>query len=85
MRSTVLLIYSCLLLTDIHSHTLEYVLDKHIEKCSINVVLASYPSCQVVSAWNRLLPVSLSVSGVVISKENNKLKTSPRKAGLFHL
>ena len=54
----VLLIYSCMLLTDIHSGTLEYFLDEHIEKCSINIFLASYPSCEVVSAWYRLLSVS---------------------------
>ena len=49
--------YSCMSLTDIHSGTLEYFLDEHIEKCSINIFLASYPSCEVVSAWYRLLPV----------------------------
>ena len=54
----VLLIYSCMSLTDIHSGTSEYFLDEHIEKCSINIFLASYPSCEVVSAWSRLLPVS---------------------------
>ena len=54
----VLLIYSCMSLTDIHSGTLEYFLDEHIEKCSINIFLASYPSCEVESAWKRLLPVS---------------------------
>ena len=53
-----LLIYSCMSLTDIHGGTLEYFLDEHIEKCSINIFLASYPSCEVVSAWYRLLPVS---------------------------
>ena len=46
----VLLIYSCISLTDIHSGTLEYFLDEHIRKCSINIFLASYPSCEVVSA-----------------------------------
>ena len=50
MTPTVLLTYSCLPLTDIHSGTSEYVLDEHIEKCSINIFLASYPSCEVVSA-----------------------------------
>ena len=54
----VLLIYSCMSLTDIHSGTLEYFLDEHIEKCSREIFLASYPSCEVVSAWYRLLPVS---------------------------
>ena len=54
----VLLIYSCMSLTDIHSGTLEFFLDEHIEKCSIDIFLASYPSCEVVSAWYRLLPVS---------------------------
>ena len=54
----VLLIYSCMSLTDIHSGTLEYFLDEHIEKCSIGIFLASYPSSEVVSAWYRLLPVS---------------------------
>ena len=54
----VLLIYSCISLTDIHSGTLEYFLDEHVGKCSINIFLASYPSCEVVSAWYRLLPVS---------------------------
>ena len=54
----VLLIYSCMPLTDIHSGTSEYFLDEHIEKCSKNICLASYPSCEVVSAWYRLLPVS---------------------------
>ena len=54
----VLLIYSCMSLTDIHSGTLEHFLDEHIEKCSINIFLASYPSGEVVSAWYRLLPVS---------------------------
>ena len=54
----VLLIYSCMSLTDIHSGTLEYFLDEHIEKCSINTFLASYSSCEIVSAWYRLLPVS---------------------------
>ena len=63
-------------LTDIHSGTLEDFLDEHIEKCSINIFLASYPSCEVVSAWYRLLPLSLSVSKVMISKENYKLKAS---------
>ena len=60
MRPTVLLIYSCLLLTDIHSRTLEYLLDdhEHIEKCSINIFLASYPCCQFASAWSRLPSVS---------------------------
>ena len=58
MRPTVLLIYSCLPPTDVRSGTLEYILDEHIEKCSMNIVLASYPSCEVVSAWYRLLPVS---------------------------
>ena len=57
MRPTVLLIYSCLPPTDVHSGTLEYI-DEHIEKCSMNIVLASYPSCEVVSVWYRLLPVS---------------------------
>ena len=33
----VLLIYSCVSLTDIHSGTLEYFLDEHIGKCSINI------------------------------------------------
>ena len=51
MRPTVLLIYSCLLLTDIHSRTLEYPLDEQIEKCSINIFLASYRCCQVVLPW----------------------------------
>ena len=55
MRPTFLLIYSCLPPTDIRSGTLEYFLDEHIEKCSINIFLASYPSCEVVSAWYRLL------------------------------
>ena len=54
----VLLIYSCMSLNDIHVGTSEYFLDEHIEKCSINIFLASYPSCEVVSAWYRLLPVS---------------------------
>ena len=58
MRSTLLLIYSCLPPTDIRSGTLEYFLDEHIEKCSINIFLTSYPSCEVVSASYRLLPVS---------------------------
>ena len=58
MRPTVLLIYSCLPPTDIRSGTLEYILDEHIEKCSMNIVLASYPSREVVSVWYRLLPVS---------------------------
>ena len=59
MRPTVLLIHSCLPPTDIRSGTLEYILDEHIEKCSMNIVLASlYPSCGVVSVWYRLLPVS---------------------------
>ena len=58
MRPTVLLIYSCLLPTHVRSGTLEYILDGHIEKCSMNIVLASYPSCEVVSVWYRLLPVS---------------------------
>ena len=49
MRQTVLLIYSCLPLTDIHSANLEYFLDEYIEKWSINIFLASYPSCEVVS------------------------------------
>ena len=48
----------CLLPTDIRSSTLGYVLDEHMEKFSINIFLASYPSCEVVSAWYRLLPVS---------------------------
>ena len=43
MRPTVLLIYSCLLLTDIHGPTLEYLLDEHVEKYSMNIFLASYP------------------------------------------
>ena len=51
MRPTVLLIYSCLLLTDIHSRPPEYLLDEHIEKCSINIFLASYACCQIVLAW----------------------------------
>ena len=51
------LIYSCISLTDIHSGTLEYFLDEHMGKGSINTFLASYPSCEVVSAWYRLLPV----------------------------
>ena len=55
MRPTVLLIYSCLPPTDVCSGTLEYILDEHIEKCSMNIVLASYPSCEVVSV---LLPLS---------------------------
>ena len=58
MRPTVLLIYSCLPPTDIRSGTLEYTLDEHTEKCSMNIVLASYLSCEVVSVWYRLLPVS---------------------------
>ena len=58
MRPTVLLIHCCLPPTDIRSGTLEYILDEHIEKCSINIVLASYPSREVVSVWYRLLPVS---------------------------
>ena len=61
MRPTALLIYriySYLPLTDIHSGTLECFLDEHVEKCSINTFLASYPSCEVVSAWYGLLPVS---------------------------
>ena len=49
MRPTVLLIYSCLPPTDVRSGTLEYILDEHVEKCSMNIVLASYPSCEVVS------------------------------------
>ena len=57
MRPILLLIYSCLPPTDIRSGTLEYFLDEPIEKCSINIFLASYPSCEVVSAWYRLLPV----------------------------
>ena len=69
VRPTLLLIYSCLPPTDIRSGTLEYFLDEHVEKCSINIFLASYPSCEVVSAWYRLLPVSCSVSRVVISKK----------------
>ena len=51
MRPTVLLIYSCLPPTDIRSGTSEYILDEHIEKCSMNIVLASYPSYEVVSVW----------------------------------
>ena len=58
MKPTVPLIYSCLPLTDIHSGTLEYFLNEYIENCSINIFLASYTSCEVVSAWYRLLPVS---------------------------
>ena len=58
MRPTVLLIYSCLPPTDVRSGTLEYILDEHTEKCSMNIVLAFYPSCEVVSVWYRLLPVS---------------------------
>ena len=54
----VLLIYSCMSLTDIRNGTPEYFLDEHIEKCPINIFLASYPSCEDVSAWYRLLPVS---------------------------
>ena len=52
----------------------------------MNIVLTSYPSCEVVSVWYRLLPVSLSVSRVVISKENYKIKASllKIKAGIFH-
>ena len=44
--------------TDVRRGTLEYILDEHIEKCSMNIVLGSYPSCEVVSVWYRLLPVS---------------------------
>ena len=58
MRPTVLLICSCLPPTDVRSGTLEYILDEHMEKCSMNIVLASYPSCEVVLVWYRLLPVS---------------------------
>ena len=52
----------------------------------MNIVLASYPSCEVVSVWYRLLPVNLSVSRVAISKENYKIKASllKIKAGEFH-
>ena len=53
----------------------------------MNIVLASYPSCEVVSVRYRLLPVSSqSVSGVAISKENYKIKASllKIKAGEFH-
>ena len=45
----VLLIYSCMPLTDIHSGTLEYFLDEQMEKCSINIFLASYPGCDQAS------------------------------------
>ena len=74
MRLTVLLFYSCLPPTDVRSGTLEYILDEHIEKCSMNI------------AWYRLLPVSLSVSRIAISKENYKIKASllKIKAGIFH-
>ena len=30
-------VHSCMSLTDIHSGTLEYFLDEHIERCSINI------------------------------------------------
>ena len=55
MRPILLLTYSCLPPTDIRSDTLEYILDEHIKKCFINIFLASYPSCEVVAAWYRLL------------------------------
>ena len=59
MRPTVLLTYSCLPPTDIRSGTLEYILDEHIEKCFMNIVLDFYPRCEVVSVWyGLLLPVS---------------------------
>ena len=35
MRPKVLLMYSCLSPTDVRSGTLEYILDEHIEKCSM--------------------------------------------------
>ena len=43
---------------DANIGTLEYFLDGRVGKCSINIFLASYPNCEVVSAWYRLLPVS---------------------------
>ena len=46
----VLLIYSCMSLTDIYSGILEYFLDEHIEMCSVNTFVVSYPSCEVVRA-----------------------------------
>ena len=58
IRPTVLLIYSYLPPTDVSSGILEYILDEHMDKCFMNIVLASYPSCEVVSVWHRLLPVS---------------------------
>ena len=69
MRPTVLLIYSCLLLTDIHSRTVQYLLDEHREKCSINIFLASYQCCQVVSAW-------------LISEDGSDLKRKLQTEGL---
>ena len=30
-------VHSCMSLTDIHSGTLEYFLDEHIERCSVNI------------------------------------------------
>ena len=71
-------------LTDTHGGTLEYFLDEHIEKCSINIFLASYPSCEVVSAWYRLLPVSQSVSRV-IKKLQSKDLSLKIKAGILYL
>ena len=47
MKPTVPLIYSFLPLTDIHNGILEYFLGEHIEKCSMNIFLASYPSCEL--------------------------------------